>query len=56
MPLFIFLLLVILIAQVGFWDTLEAVLGGALMLVLLAVLVVLLAGVGVRMGLRRLGR
>lgn len=45
MPLLIFLLIVILIAQVGFWDTLSAILGGVLVLVLflavLALLVVL---------------
>ena len=39
-PIIIFLLLVILIAQIGFWDTLGAVLGAAAMIVLF----VLLAG------------
>ena len=40
MPIIIFVLLVILIAQIGFWDTLGAILGAAAMLVLF----VLLAG------------
>jgi hypothetical protein len=47
MPLLVFLLLVILIAQVGFWDTFAAILGGALMIVLfvlLAIALVVLAG------------
>jgi hypothetical protein len=40
MPLLILLLLIILIAQFGFWDTLEAVLGALAMIVLLWALVV----------------
>jgi hypothetical protein len=28
MPLLLFLILVVLIAQLGFWDTFQAVLGG----------------------------
>ncbi len=40
MPIVIFTLLVILIAQIGFWDTLGAILGAAAMLVMF----VLLAG------------
>lgn len=40
MPLLILLLLVILIAQFGFWDTLEAVLGALAMIILLWALVV----------------
>ncbi len=38
MKLIFFILLVLLIAQIGFWNTLGAVLGAALMLVLLIVL------------------
>jgi hypothetical protein len=56
MPILIFLLLVILIAQLGFWDTFSALLGGIAMLVLfvfLAVALVVLAGM---MLLRRLRR
>ncbi|MGH6913100.1 MAG: hypothetical protein ACREH6_05005 [Geminicoccaceae bacterium] len=40
MPILIFLILVILIAQLGFWDTFQAILGGALMIVLLVVLAI----------------
>jgi hypothetical protein len=48
MPLLVFLILVILIAQIGFWDTFAAVLGGVAMIVLfvlLAIALVVLAGV-----------
>jgi hypothetical protein len=48
MPILIFLILVILIAQVGFWDTFSAILGGVAMIVLfvlLAIALVVLAGV-----------
>jgi hypothetical protein len=48
MPLLIFVILVILIAQVGFWDTFTAILGGVAMLVLfilLAIAFVALVGV-----------
>jgi hypothetical protein len=41
MPLLFFVLIVLLIAQVGFWHTLGAILGAVLMVV---VLIVLLAG------------
>ena len=54
MPLMLFILLVLLIAQFGFWDTLSAILGGVAMIVLLVLLlagIVLLAG---RYALRRL--
>ena len=48
MPILIFLILVILIAQVGFWDTFSAILGGVAMIVLFALLLVaLLALAGV---------
>jgi hypothetical protein len=40
MPLLVLILLVILIAQFGFWDTLEAVLGALAMIVLLWALVI----------------
>jgi hypothetical protein len=48
MPILLFIILVILIAQVGFWDTFAAILGGVAMLVLfvlLAMALVVLAGV-----------
>jgi hypothetical protein len=47
MPILIFIVLVILIAQVGFWDTFAAILGGVAMIVLfvvLAIALVVLAG------------
>ena len=40
MPFLIVVLLIILIAQFGFWDTLQAVLGAMAMIVLLWALVV----------------
>ena len=56
MPLLILLLLAVLIAQFGFWDTFSAVLGGVAMLLLLGLLV---AGVAVLSGfyaVRRIAR
>jgi hypothetical protein len=44
-PVLFFILLVILIAQFGFWNTLSAILGAIGMMVLLIVLLVGLAGV-----------
>jgi len=38
MPVLFFILLVILIAQIGFWKTLGAVVGAAVMMVLFVVL------------------
>ncbi|MBZ0325375.1 MAG: hypothetical protein K8F57_04190 [Alphaproteobacteria bacterium] len=40
MPLLFFLLLIILIAQIGFWKTLGAVIGAAAMLVVLILLAI----------------
>ncbi|HEX6114349.1 MAG TPA: hypothetical protein VFZ10_18780 [Geminicoccaceae bacterium] len=48
MPILLFIILVILIAQIGFWDTFAAILGGVAMLVLfvlLAIALVVLAGI-----------
>jgi hypothetical protein len=42
-----FILLVILIAQVGFWHALGAVLGALVMIIVLAVLVIAVLAVGV---------
>ena len=56
MPLVIFVILVILIAQIGFWDTFAAILGGVAMIVLfviLAIALVVLAGVLLLRRLRR---
>jgi hypothetical protein len=47
MPILLFIVLVILIAQLGFWDTFAAILGGVAMIilfVLLAIALVVLAG------------
>ena len=40
MPLIFFILLVLLIAQVGFWHTLGAILGAVLMMMLLVLLLI----------------
>ena len=48
MPILLFVILVVLIAQVGFWDTFTAILGGVVMIVLfvlLALALVVLAGI-----------
>jgi hypothetical protein len=48
MPILLFIILVIVIAQIGFWDTFAAILGGVAMLVLfvlLAVALVVIAGI-----------
>jgi hypothetical protein len=48
MPILLFIILVVLIAQLGFWDTFAAILGGVAMLVLfvlLAIALVVLAGI-----------
>lgn len=48
MPILVFIILVILIAQIGFWDTFTAILGGVAMIVLfvlLAIALVVLAGI-----------
>lgn len=43
MPIVVIIVLAILIAQIGFWDTLGAILGAAAMFVLFILLLVLLA-------------
>jgi hypothetical protein len=54
MPLLAFLILVILIAQVGFWKTFSAILGGVLMLVLFVILAILFLALTGRLIIRRL--
>jgi hypothetical protein len=54
MPILIFLILVIMIAQLGFWDTFSAILGGVAMLVLFVVLAIALLAVVAAMFFRRL--
>ena len=56
MPLVIFLILVILIAQIGFWDTFSAILGGVAMIVLLVLLLAGLLALGGMLAVRRLRR
>lgn len=56
MPLIIFILIVILIAQIGFWDALGAILGAVLMVVLLVGLLAAIAVFGVLFLLNRLAR
>jgi hypothetical protein len=54
MPILILIVLVILIAQVGFWDTLSAILGGVAMIVLLVLLAIALVVLAGMMLLRRM--
>jgi hypothetical protein len=56
MPLVLFLLLVILIAQFGFWDTFQGILGAAAMTVLLVLLLVAVVALGGWYALQRLRR
>lgn len=56
MPLIFFILLVLLIAQVGFWHTLGAILGAVLMLILLVLLLVVVIIIGVQSFVGRLAR
>jgi hypothetical protein len=56
MPLLILLILVILIAQIGFWDTFAAILGSVLMILLLMLLLAGLVALGVILVARRLRR
>jgi len=46
MKLILFILLVILIAQIGFWKTLAAVIGAALMFVILIPLLIAVVVIG----------
>lgn len=54
MPLLLILLLAILIAQIGFWDTLGAILGAVGVLVLFALLAAAAAAVAGYLVIRRL--
>lgn len=54
MPILLIVVLVVLIAQVGFWDTFGAVLGAAAMLALFAVLAIAAAVLAGIMLLRRI--
>lgn len=54
MAILLFLILVIMIAQLGFWNTFQAILGGVAMLVLLALLAIALLAVIAAMIARRM--
>lgn len=54
MPIILFLILAALVAQFGFWDTLQGVLGAAAMVVGFVVLLVALVALGGWYALRRL--
>ena len=54
MPILIFIVLVILIAQVGFWDMSAAILGGVAMIVLFVLLAIALVVLAGMMLLRRM--
>ena len=54
MPVLFFILLIVLIAQFGFWNTLSAILGAVAMLVLLAIIIVALIAVGGYIAVRRM--
>ena len=56
MPLLFFILIVILIAQVGFWNTLGAILGAAAMMVLLVIIIVAVVVIGGFMVVGGMGR
>ena len=53
MPIVIILILAVLIAQIGFWDTLSAILGGIAMVVLLVLLIAALAALAGYLAFRR---
>lgn len=53
MPIIIILILALLIAQIGFWDTFTAVLGGVAVLVLFVLLLAALAAVLALLAFRR---
>jgi hypothetical protein len=54
MPLLVFLILVILIAQLGFWDTFSAIIGAAAMIVLFVLLAIALVALAGLLLIRRL--
>jgi hypothetical protein len=57
MPILILLLiLIILIAQIGFWDTFAAILGGVAMLILFVLLLIATAALALFLIYRRLVR
>ena len=56
MPILLFIILVIMIAQLGFWDTFSAIIGGIAMIVLFFLLLVALLALAGVLAVRRFGR
>jgi hypothetical protein len=56
MPLIFFILLVLLIAEVGFWHALGAILGAVLMMILLVLLLIGVILVGILSFVGRMAR
>jgi hypothetical protein len=56
MPLLFFLILVILIAQLGFWKTFSAIVGGVAMIALFVLLAIALLALAGLLLIRRLRR
>ncbi|MEQ8698100.1 MAG: hypothetical protein RLT05_16295 [Bauldia litoralis] len=54
MPVLFFILLIILIATVGFWETLGAIVGAVAMIVLLVILIAAVAAIGGVIAIKRL--
>jgi hypothetical protein len=56
MPLLILVLIAILIAQIGFWDTLGAILGATAALIFFILIAIGIIGLSVRYWLLKIGR
>jgi hypothetical protein len=56
MPILFFILVVVLIAQIGFWKTLGAILGAAVMIGLLVVIAIAVVVVGIFWAVNRTAR
>ena len=56
MPLLFFILLIVLIAQIGFWKTLGAIIGAAAMVVVLILLLIGAVAIGVMLLTGRMRR
>ena len=54
MPVLFFILLIILIATLGFWKTLGAIVGAVAMVVLLVILIAAVAAIGGVIAIKRL--
>jgi hypothetical protein len=54
MPILVFIILVVLIAQLGFWKTFAAILGGAAMIVLFVILAILFLALAGTLVIRRM--